>query len=166
MADAKIVGGKLQYQGFIYVRSKPPAPGKPSSYWECTRLRKIKTCKARAITVGEGENLRVCKFDEHTHPSDLEFCMAEEVMHRMKRKLEDDPQAGPSSIMRDELRNVPEQVLAKLPERRNIKKAIRRVRRAELPPNPSRLADLGPLPGEYHDEVLDYLRTIAHHIVL
>lgn len=70
-------------------------------------------------------------------------------MDRMKQKAEDIHQAGPSSILRDILREVSEAILARLPERLKMKKAIRRVSHVSLPSNPSRLADLEELPEEF-----------------
>lgn len=40
-------------------------------------------------------------------------------------------------------------MLSQLPERENIKKAIRKIRQKHLPPNPSSLADLGELPENF-----------------
>lgn len=40
-------------------------------------------------------------------------------------------------------------VLAKLPDRENLKKSIRRTRRKNLPPNPKTLAELGDIPELY-----------------
>ena len=55
-------------QGYTYVRSGIPVPGKPT-YWECPRLRK-KLCTTRAVTTGSGENVFVVKVGEHQHPPD------------------------------------------------------------------------------------------------
>lgn len=40
-------------------------------------------------------------------------------------------------------------VLSQLPERENLKKSMRRVRRRELPPNPTSLSDLNEIPERY-----------------
>lgn len=110
----KIIDKKLLHRGFIYVRSGNPEPGK-SCYWECKRMRRSKSCKARAVTKDfEGEEVYVTKFGSHTHPPDHEETQAEEVMQRIKRKAEDDPAAGPSGIIRDELRDLPSEVLSRI----------------------------------------------------
>lgn len=146
----KIVAKKLLHRGYIYIRSGN-SDGE-SCYWECTRLRRQKTCKARATTFGcEEGDVVMKKFGSHEHPPDHEDCQAQEALNRMKRKAEDDPAAGPSRIIRDELRNLPAPVINRLPERRNIKKAVRRVRRAALPPNPRRIEELGELPERFRN---------------
>ena len=68
---------------------------------------------------------------------------------QVKRKAIDEPECPPSKIMRDEVAGLDDSVLSQLPERVNIAKAIRRVRRKELPPNPCSLAELGELPEAY-----------------
>lgn len=142
----KLVDKKLLYRGFVYLRSRVPEANK--TYWECKRL-KSKTCKARAVTVGEGSNLVVTRCGDHEHPPDREECEAEKVMNRLKRKAEDEVALPPALILRDGLRNVPNGVIARLPERRNIKKALRRARRAELPANPTQIENLGRLPDRF-----------------
>lgn len=117
-------------------------------------MRRSKSCNARATTKDfEGDEVYVTKFASHTHPPDHEETKAEEVMRRIKRKAEDNPVAGPSGIIRDELRDLPSAVLIRLSERRNMKKAVRRLRRANLPANPKRITDLGELPERFliHD---------------
>lgn len=146
----KIVGNKLQHRGFVYTRSRKQILGEPS-YWECTRLRRSKSCRARAVTLGDGAEVEVTKFSSHEHPPDQEQCQADQVMERMKRKAEDEPAAGPSKIIRDELRDVPAAVISRLPDRQNIKKVVRRVRRVALPPNPRRIEELGELPDRFRN---------------
>lgn len=144
---AKVIDKKLLHRGYIYVRSGAPIPGK-NTYWECKLKRRAKSCTARATTA-PGDVVTVLKFGKHSHPPDHEECRAEEVLESMKRQAANNPEQGPSAIIRDELRNVPVEVVARLPERRNIKKAVRRVRRVELPPNPTRITDLGELPDRF-----------------
>ncbi|KAJ8671478.1 hypothetical protein QAD02_002737 [Eretmocerus hayati] len=52
-------------------------------------------------------------------------------------------------MLRTELANLSEEVLCQLPERRALKKALRRRRRRDLPPNPRVLEDLGELPERF-----------------
>lgn len=51
--------------------------------------------------------------------------------------------------MRDSLHGLLPSVLAKIPERENLKKALRRERRRHLPPNPKTLDEIIELPGRY-----------------
>lgn len=92
-------------------------------------------CTARAVTTGTGDNVLVIKVGAHQHPPDRDGCLAAEVMHNLKRKAEENPSQAPALLIRSELQNVSEPILAQLPERRNLKKAIRRARRVELSPS-------------------------------
>ena len=77
----KIIENKLQHLGFIYLRSKKFIPGQ-SSYWECKRLRRSKSCKARAVSIGDGDEVVVTKFGTHEHPPDEEECLADQALQR------------------------------------------------------------------------------------
>lgn len=55
----------------------------------------------------------------------------------------------PAQILRLELPEVPAEVLAQLPEREQLKKSIRRVRKKTFPANPKSLEDLDDLPDRY-----------------
>lgn len=52
---AKIIGKKLLYEGFIYLRSKKRGA---KTYWDCNRLRRGQ-CSARAITTMRGDEVIV-----------------------------------------------------------------------------------------------------------
>lgn len=134
----------MLYLGYVFVRSGQPT-GR-TVHWECTRLRK-RGCSARATTVGNF----VKKCGDHLHPPDREQTEAEELQFKMKQKAEDNPEMPLSLILREDLRGVSPGVLARLPERKNLKKAMRRKRRVELPPNPSRITDLGELPPRFRN---------------
>lgn len=75
------LGTKLLFEGYVYLRSRQ-ANGK--TYWDCNRLRK-KECKARAITVADGETTIVLKGpteSPHEHAPDREEAEAEIVKTR------------------------------------------------------------------------------------
>lgn len=132
MAEIKILGEtKLICGGFIYVRSKLPANGK--TYWECQKLRK-KECKARVITafnIFENKNyfVRESTLDDHDHVPNQEECEAEIIKYSLKRKAEDQPQLPPAQILRTEMAGLSDGVLSQLPNRDNLKKSMRKVRR-------------------------------------
>lgn len=132
MSEIKILGEtKLIYGGFIYVRSKLPVNGK--TYWECQKLRR-KECKARTITAFDiTENktyfVRQPTLEDHEHVPNQEECQAEIVKYSLKRKAEDQPQQPPAQILRTELAGLSDGVLSQLPERDNLKKSMRKVRR-------------------------------------
>lgn len=73
---------------------------------------------------------------------------------RLKRKAEENPEMPPAQILRLELPNVPDEVIAQLPERENLKKSIRRQRRQNLPVNPKSLADLLEIPDRYKNTLV------------
>ena len=121
MAEIKILSEtKLICGGFIYVRSKLPVNGK--TYWECQKLRK-KECKARVITafnIFENKNyfVRESTLDDQDHVPNQEECEAE-----------GQPQLPPAQILRTEMAGLSDGVLSQLPNRDNLKKSMRKVRR-------------------------------------
>ncbi|KAE9523275.1 hypothetical protein AGLY_016223 [Aphis glycines] len=128
MAEIKILSEtKLICGGFIYVRSKLPVNGK--TYWECQKLQST--------------------LDDHAHVPNQEECEAEIIKYSLKRKAEDQPQLPPAQILRTEMAGLSDGVLSQLPNRDNLKKSMRKVRRKNLPPNPKTLNDFGTLPDRY-----------------
>lgn len=71
----------------------------------------------------------------------------------MKRKAEEYPDRPPSLILRTELAGRSEGVISRLPERENLRKAMRRARRRNLPPNPTTLQELGEIPERFENTV-------------
>lgn len=166
MAEIKTLGEtKLVYGGFIYVRSKLPVNGQ--TYWECQKVRR-KECKARIITtfnISKNKNyfVREPALDDHDHVPNQEQCESEIVRYSLKRNQ---PQLPPAQILRTEMAGLSDGVLSQLPNRDNLKKSMRHVRRylffsifyesililyilhirKNLPPNPKTLSDLGTLP--------------------
>lgn len=162
----EIVGGKrLFLEGFVYVRSK--ADGH-RTYWDCNKVRN-KECKARAITVFVGENVVVEKgpdVSQHAHPPNREEAEAEKIKLNLKRKATIDPEEPPAGMLRNQLTGVHARVICQLPERENWKKAIRRVRRQHLPPNPTSLLELGELPEEFKNTLTgDRFLIYDSHVV-
>lgn len=77
------------------------------------------------------------------------MAQAEVVLDNLKRHAEAHPERPPSAITRDELNGKPPGVLAMLPDRANLTRAIRRGRRRNMPSNPTSLADLEEVPGRF-----------------
>ena len=69
----------------------------------------------------------------------------------MKLEAEVHPERPPSGILRDEMQGLSQRVLARLPERENMKRAIRKARRRNLPPNPRTLAELQEVPERFQN---------------
>lgn len=108
--------------------------------------------QTRAITVGQGIQLRVVKGDvdsQHSHAPNREEVHAEMVKAKLKVVADQHPELKPGQILHNELHEVPSCVLALLPERENLKKSIRRVRRGDLPVNPVTLNEFQEIPNKY-----------------
>jgi len=61
----------------------------------------------------------------------------------------DHPELPPAQILRTELPRVSLGVLSQLPERENLKKAMRKERTKDQPRNPMLLEELGELPDRW-----------------
>ncbi|KAJ8681079.1 hypothetical protein QAD02_016866 [Eretmocerus hayati] len=110
-------------------------------------------CTARAITsepqVGGVQIFKGPIESPHSHSPDHDECDAEVTKDRLKRKAKDNPEQPPAQILRTELPSAGAGVLARLPERENLKKSMRRARREDLPANPNSLNDLGDVPHRF-----------------
>lgn len=133
--------------GYVYLYSKTRA-GKV--YWDCKRGKNEGTCNARAITIaGSSRIIKGPSKSNHLHPKDPEEAKAEIITFNLKRKATENPEQPPELILQNELRGVSSGILSKLPDKENLKKTIRRKRRAELPPNPTSLDELQDIPERY-----------------
>ena len=93
--------------------------------------------------------LRGPKESKHAHPPNQEEAGAVTVKANLKKVATEHPQVPPAQILRTHLSHVPSEILVELPEGENLKKAIRRVRRKDLPPNPKSLQDLEEIPERF-----------------
>ncbi len=113
----KIVGSKLSIGGFIYLHCRQCGI---RTYWDCQKVRDGE-CTARAITAAAAaeEGIVVIRGpveSSHTQPPGLEQHKAEEVLTRVKRKAKEHPEQLPAQLLRNELADVPADVLSHLPE--------------------------------------------------
>ncbi|KAL7299220.1 hypothetical protein TKK_0007815 [Trichogramma kaykai] len=152
---AKFLGKKLLVDGYVYLRSQQ---AKGRTYWDCNRLR-AKECDARAITTGDSDETLVVlqgpAQKPHPHPPDVEECSAEKVKFSIKRKAEEHPEEPPARILRSELSGLSSDVHSHLPDRENLKKSIRRLRRKNWPPNPTSIDALGEIPERFTKTSMD-----------
>lgn len=151
-SEPEIISRRLFINGFIYIYSREKNGNK---YWDCKILRS-KECTARAITKWNGGELVIIKGldpKDHAHPANREEAEAEKVQLKLKRKAEDHPELPPAKILRTELAGISGGVLSHLPERENIKKSLRRIRRRNLPPNPTSIMELGEIPDIFQRTV-------------
>lgn len=148
----EICGSKLLYGGFVYYHARTV---NSRSYYECNRKGE---CKARAITfpnaqggteIAKGPLPTDPKISNHNHPACPEEVAAEKFKSNLKRKADEHPEVTPAQLLRTELPNLNPGVLARLPSRENIKKTLRRTRRANLPANPNSLEKLGDIPERF-----------------
>ncbi|KAJ8682127.1 hypothetical protein QAD02_017919 [Eretmocerus hayati] len=148
-----LIGSKLIIDGFIYHKSRDK-PELEKTFWDCTRLRK-KEYRARAISTlaRDGEVPRILKGPQHepfhSHAPDQDECEAEVVKYSVKNEAQRQPERPPSQIARDATRDLSQRVLARLPERENLKRSMRKVRRRHLPANPRILDELLDLPERF-----------------
>lgn len=93
----------LHISGYLYYGGS----GTGRRYWQCREKSK---CNARAITIGDGENLVVRKGPQHSphsHASNYEEVEAVRVVAGMKRTAEEHPEMPPAQIIRREIRDIP-----------------------------------------------------------
>ncbi len=85
----------------------------------------------------------------HTHPPRQEQCKAEEVLTRVKRKAEEHPEQPPAQLLRNELADVPADVLSHLPEQEAMPQSICRTCCCNSPANQRTLEELEDIPDQY-----------------
>lgn len=132
-------GKKLFFKGHTYYRRDAR---KGNTYWGCRRS----ACKATAVTTFHDGAIQVLKEREHSHAPNREETDAQKFVHNLKRIASDHPELPPAQILRTEMPKVTDGVLSQLPERENLKKAMRRERRRDQPKNPLSLAELREIP--------------------
>jgi len=143
-------GKLLHVDGYLYYKH---SENKGRFYWCC---RKKCECSARAITSNSGQNIIIHKGPQssiHNHAPNLEEVYALKVMTDIKRKASEHPEAPPAQILRTELQQVPAGILAELPERQNIRKAITRQRVNNMPSNPRSMNELHELPNQFKQTI-------------
>lgn len=146
------IGSQLVIDGFIYNKSRDkPEIGK--TYWDCKLLRR-KECTARAISsfTASDNAPKIYKGPQHVshdHVADPDECEAEIIKYRLKKEGENNPERPPSRLLQEELQALSKRVLAKLPERENLKRSIRVAKRRVLPSNPTSLRDITDLPEKF-----------------
>lgn len=153
-SEPKVVGTKLLVDGFVYVRSRVRDS---KTYWDCRRLRS-RECRARAVSMLAADGavivIRGPLESTHSHPANEDECKSEEIVATLKRHAEEHPEQPPAQILRTQLSNVHPAVINQLPERDNLKRAMRRQRRRDLPPNPKTLQELPELPERYKNTLI------------
>lgn len=96
------------------------------------------------IVVGKGPDV-----SKHAHFPNREEAEAEKIKLNSKRKATTDPEEPQAYMLRNQSTGIHARVICQLPERENLKKAFRRVRRQHFPLNPTSLLELEELPDEY-----------------
>jgi len=143
-------GKLLNVDGYLYYKH---SGNQSRFYWSC---RKKCECSARAITSNSGKNIIIHKGPQnsiHNYAPYLEEVYALKVMTNIKRKASEIPEAPPAQILRTELQQVPNGILAELPERQNISKAITRHCVKNMPSNPRSMEELHELPMKYKQTI-------------
>lgn len=114
-------------------------------YWRCAK-RDI--CNARCITNANWEEgIRVEKAGRHEHEATRGEIIARQTVARIKRRAEEHPNEPPTSIIREEVRNIHnEEVQVLLPERQTLLRMVNRNQNKNRPLIPRTLAECVILP--------------------
>ena len=114
-------------------------------YWRCVERA---TCTARTTTNGDLENITIIKdaTSEHTHEKNVAAENADAIVQRIKRHASEHPNAPPIQVIREEVREQPEEVLALLPERTSIRRMVSRWQAGSRPPIPRSLQEIEIVP--------------------
>ena len=91
---------------------------------------------------------------EHTHPPNQEENAAEKLIAAVKRKARDHPEQPPAQLLRRELQGIESGVLSQLPAQPALVRTLQRLRRKELPGNPTKLSAFGEIPARYQNTLL------------
>ncbi|KAK3931037.1 GPI ethanolamine phosphate transferase 1, partial [Frankliniella fusca] len=86
---------------------------------------------------------------KHGHAPNQELVGAERLKARIKRKAVEHPEVTPAQLLRTELPGVSSGIISQMPERENLKKAIRTARLKDMPNNPLSLGELGEISARY-----------------
>lgn len=174
--EPQILDKKLLYAGYIYYFVRE---ANSRSYWTCNRKRecdaKAITYETidEQIVIAKGPLPTDTKTSLHGHPPSPEEVEAEKFKWNLKRLADENPEVAPAQILRNELPDLDPSttplmsiiilkkfmvkkcqkfnlgVVARLPSRENLKKSMRRKRRADFPTNPKSLAELGEIPDQF-----------------
>jgi len=91
---------------------------------------------------------KILNSSTHTHDPDWGSCKAAETVVAIKRAAETS-RASTSAIIQSKVARVSSETALKLPKIDSLKKAVRRVKRQHLPPEPKSLADLHEIPDKF-----------------
>ncbi|KAK3909784.1 FLYWCH-type zinc finger-containing protein 1 [Frankliniella fusca] len=145
----------LVNKGFIYSKH---SKNKDRTYWVC--LRKPE-CYTRATTTEDP--LRVVNEGEHVHAPDPAGIAARAAIEHMKEAGAgadwvvrawagvQAPERPSVHIIDQEMHRLGDGVVARLPLRPAMKKAVNRARGKRLPANPKSIHELGELPPEFRN---------------
>lgn len=135
----------LSNEGYLYHHHSFNKGGS-RRYWRCERRA---TCNARCITNNvlpeNAESLTIIKCDmtKHLHPPDPAKVVVRQVLNQIKEAARANPNAAPSTIIRENLHNVTnEEVLIQLPQKNTLKRAINAEQNVTRPAIPNTLNDV------------------------
>lgn len=134
---------KFSYNGYLYVFDKVSKRDTSLQFWRCEEVGR---CKGRIHTrAGEVVN----EINNHSHPSSAAAIQVATVVTKMKRRAEETME-GTSVVINQCVIDVPEAVLASIPNNAALRKIIRRKRNQinAAPADPADLNDLV-LPNPY-----------------
>ncbi|KAE8740956.1 hypothetical protein FOCC_FOCC013530 [Frankliniella occidentalis] len=133
----------LVNKGHLYCRHSKK---KTSVYWVCIRKPE---CITRCTTTEE--SLRILKEGGHGHAPDPEAIAARSAVEAIKDAGVQAPERAPVHIIDQQMHRLSDGVVAKLPLRPAMKRAVNRARSSRLPANPKSIRDLRDLPPEFRN---------------
>lgn len=128
---------KFSYNGYLYVFDKVSKRDGSLQFWRCEEVGR---CKGRIHTrAGEVVN----EINNHSHPSSAAAIQVATVVTKMKRRAEETME-GTSVVINQCVIDVPQAVLASIPNNAALRKIIRRKRNQinAAPADPADLNDL------------------------
>ncbi|KAK3933198.1 FLYWCH-type zinc finger-containing protein 1 [Frankliniella fusca] len=131
----------LVSKGHLYSKH---SKNKSSIYWVCIRKPE---CTTRCTTTEDP--LRIVREGEHDHAPDPEVIASRAAVHTIKEAGVSAPERAPVHIIDQAMHRLSDGVVAKLPLRAAMKRAVNRARSSRLPTNPKSIRDLKDLPPEF-----------------
>lgn len=130
----------LSLNGFLYYQHSKNKKG-DRQYWRCTERDR---CNARCTTnVFNPQEVLADGTNTHTHPEIQPEIRARETVQRIKRRAEENPNEPPSQVIAAEVEDEnDDEVLAYLPERQTLRRAVNRAQNRFRPNNPGDLSSL------------------------
>ncbi|CAG8664278.1 24017_t:CDS:2 [Gigaspora rosea] len=119
------------------------------TYYWCCEHKFLRKCKGRAITILEGQDHILKKFNIHNHAPETSRTDVIQTLNNIRERALQ-TREKPSQIIQDIVINMPEESFSYMPSNEAIRKQISHARNKNMPTQPQTLENIN---------VLDQLRT-------